>query len=76
MVWWSFAVVLVEADWLETFRVDVEAELSPECREAIDIEWSLEAFLEGTCFLPGVDDLPGIVPCYCKIAKFNERRAL
>ena len=76
MVWWSFVIILVEADWLETVQVDVEAELLPECQKAIDVGWSLESFLEGTCFLSSVDDLPSVIPCSYKVVKFNGRGVL
>jgi len=64
-MWWGFAIILVKANGLEAFRVDVEAELSPECWEAISIGWSPVSFLEGARFLPGVDDVPSVVPCCC-----------
>ena len=68
---WSFAVLLVEADWFETFRVDVEAELAPQSRDAIGIGWSLESFLEGVCFLLGVDYMHGVISCICKVVKLS-----
>ena len=76
MVWWGFAVVLVEADWFEAFRVDVEAELSSECWKIVNVGWSLESFLEGMGLLPGVDGLPRVIPCSRKIVKLNERGVL
>jgi hypothetical protein len=36
----GFVVVLVQTDWFEAFWVDIEAEFSPECAEAVRIGWN------------------------------------
>ena len=61
MMWRCLAVVFVEADWFETFGVDVEFEFPFERWESIGVAWSSVSFLESVCFLPGIDNLPGVI---------------
>ena len=75
-MWRCLAVVFVEADWFETFRVDIETEFSSECWESIGVAWSSVSFLEGACFLSGIDNLRGVIAYSCIVAKVSGRGIL
>jgi len=76
LMWRCLAVVHVETEWVEAFEVDVKAELSPESQEMISVAWSSVSFLQGARFLPGIDNLPCVIPYSCKVAKVNGRGVL
>ena len=76
LVWRCLAIVLVETDWFEAFGVDVEAEFLSECWETIGVAWSSVSFLESSCLLPSINDLPGIIPYICIVAEVSRRGIL
>ena len=60
LVWGCLTIVLTEADWLEAFGVDMQTDFASERGKSIAIIWGVLSFLNSSCFLSSIDDLPGV----------------